>query len=179
MITTNDKLAIEVKEELRPAAVLIPVFEKDHELHVVLTKRTHTVQHHKGQICFPGGSMDKTDSNLWQTALRETHEELGIHPKHVYYIGELPKLSTPSLFEVTPFIGFLMSEAKFTPNPDEIDSIITSPLNHFRDLNNLRFEQREYFGKTYPVPFFQYQQHEIWGATGRIMLHLLEMWDLK
>lgn len=163
-------------EKLRPAAVLIPVFERDNELQLVFTKRSKSVQHHKGQICFPGGAKDQTDQNLWETALRESHEELGIDPRHVYYISELPKLSTPSLFEVTPFIGFLMNEPKFVPNPKEIERVITSPLEHFRDQNNLRFEEREYFGKIFPVPFFNYQDHEIWGATGRIMLSFLERW---
>jgi len=161
---------------LKPAAVLIPIFEKDGELHLVLTKRSQTVQHHKGQICFPGGRMDDVDQSLWHTALRETEEELGIQAAHIYYIHELPKLNTPSMFEVTPFIGFLHHHPNFAPNPHEIDSIIVVPLTHFKNQNNLRIEHREYFGKTYPVPFFNYGSYEIWGATGRIILNLLDHW---
>ncbi|MBF0107258.1 MAG: CoA pyrophosphatase [Deltaproteobacteria bacterium] len=167
---------IETIQQFCPAAVLIPFFEKNGELHLIVTKRTKTVQHHKGQICFPGGGQDQDDKTLWHTALRETCEEIGIPASQVYFIRELPKIKTPSMFEVTPFIGFIFSGLKLKPNPKEIEAILTVPFDHLRDKKNMRVEEREYLGKKHEVPFFDYQGTDIWGITGRIIVNVLGLW---
>lgn len=176
MFVDPDDIALTKNDSLQKAAVLIPILVQENELHVILTKRSETVQHHKGQICFPGGAVDDSDTSLWHTALRETHEEIGIESKLIYFIDELKRIVTPTLFEITPYIGFVTCLPELNPNPHEIDEIITVPLRHFLDRNNLRFEEREYFGKSFTVPFFAYQHHEIWGATGKIILNFLERW---
>jgi len=164
-------------EEKKAAAVLVPVFEEGNDLRLLFTKRTHTVQHHKGQICFPGGMYEEEDEHLWQTALRESHEEIGLNPGQVSFVFELPKLLTPTMFEITPFVGFIHHDFKVIPNPHEIDSVFTVPISHFRESSNLRFETREFNGKSHNIPFFTYKEHTIWGATGRIIQNLVSWWD--
>lgn len=163
--------------DLRPAGVLIPVFLKNGELNVIFTKRSNNVQHHKGQICFPGGSRETHDENLWQTATRETEEELGIDRNTIYHVGKLPSLITPTRFRITPYIGFITSEFDLKPCPVEVDSVFAAPLTHFLDHINLRFEKRVYAGKEFDVPFFRYKSHEIWGATGSILLTMVQQFS--
>lgn len=170
------RLNILPPEPLTKAAVLVPIVEHQGKFELILTRRSEKVRHHKGQISFPGGMHDPTDTNLWHTALRETHEEIGITPQGIYYVHQLPQLITPTSFDVTPFVGFLTSHPELKPNPDEIEEIIFAPLDFFKDTKNLHFEDRDYFGQKYPVPFFSYGNHSIWGATGRIILSLLESW---
>ncbi|MBF0105242.1 MAG: CoA pyrophosphatase [Deltaproteobacteria bacterium] len=167
---------IETIESFNPAAVLIPFFEDEGQLYLIFTKRSETVFHHKGQICFPGGGVESGDLSLWHTALRETHEEIGIPPSHIYFIKEIQKIRTPSMFEVTPFVGFVFPKINFNPNPNEIACVITVPFDHFMDKKNVRIEEMEYFGKKFPIPFYYYEGHEIWGATGRIIASLMEVW---
>src|SRR2546425_13341591 len=99
--------------EAAPAAVLILVQDKDGEPHVLFTERTHQVEHHKGQICFPGGACDETDDSLEATALRETFEEIGVRPEHVRIIGQLDDMVTISNFRVTPYVGLLSSPTNY------------------------------------------------------------------
>lgn len=178
MTLITRQLEADLPGKFNPAAVLLPFFEEKGKLKLIFTKRSLTVQHHKGQICFPGGGTEGLDKNLWQTALRETKEEIGIAPSQVFYISELPKLKTPSMFEVTPFIGFVFPPIKLNPNPNEIDQILTIPFDHFTDKSCLRFEELEYFNKKFPIPFFKYKKTEIWGVTGRILLNLIDLWKI-
>lgn len=161
---------------LMEAATLVPVFEQDGVTQVILTRRTDTVKHHKGQICFPGGVRDEDDLTLWHTALRETREEIGLVADMITYICTLPAVVTPTAFHVTPFVARVASTRGLVPNPDEIAEVFSVPLKHLQDPQYLRFEPREYFGQSFPVPFFRYGPHEIWGATGRMLLSLVSRW---
>ena len=165
------------QEKLKPAAVLIPVIEKEGKLHILLTKRTDKVAHHKGQICFPGGMKEDDDTSLWHTALRETAEEIGIAAHHIHYVSKLPKHITPSLFEVTPYIAFVHTLGELEPNPNEIDDIILVPIEHLLDESNVRFEKRMYFDQLCTVPFYQFENHIIWGITGIIIQHMMATWN--
>lgn len=158
------------------AAVLVPFFEEAGELKLILTKRSTQVRHHKGQICFPGGAHDPTDESLWATALREFEEELGVASAQIQYVSELAPVRTPTYFEVKPFIGFLPSDFEIKPNADEVESVLVIPAQHFRDDTQLRFEEREYFGRTFQVPFYSYESHDIWGVTGRILHKCMKLW---
>lgn len=158
------------------AAVLIPCFQEGGEDFLVLTKRTEEVLHHKGQICFPGGAKDPADVSLWETALRECQEEIGLDPRQITLVRELERQYTPTGFRVTPFIGRLERRQAFTPNPNEIDSIFSVPFSHLRDPNNVQFLKKEWQGHVFIDPHFLFEGHEIWGMTGRI---LCELFDLK
>ncbi len=117
----------------RPAAVLIPLFVREKALWTLFTKRTDTVEHHKGQISFPGGTKDATDANLWETAIRETEEEIGVPRAGVKILGALPKLVTVTDFEISPFVGAIPYPTQFAPHAGEVESIIEVPVSYLLD----------------------------------------------
>ncbi|HBF13174.1 MAG TPA: CoA pyrophosphatase [Deltaproteobacteria bacterium] len=179
-------LAEEIKDTLnhielpyipQEAAVLVPLCqtEKGHEL--LFTKRTETVATHKGQICFPGGVKDETDQTLWETALRETHEEIGMPPHQIKLIGELGKVITPTGFRITPFVASVGELTSLSPNKHEIDTIFSVSMDHLTNPVNFHLEKKTYFDVTYDDPVFTFGAHKIWGATARIVVELLEKWN--
>lgn len=157
------------------AAVLIPCVRRAGEDFLILTKRTEEVLHHKGQICFPGGTRDPGDASLWETALREAHEEIGLDPASVTAVRELGKHFTPTGFRVTPFVGRVEPPVVWRPNPLEIAEIISIPLSHLSDPVNLRLLKSTYGGKEFLDPRFAYGNHVIWGMTGRVLFEFLEL----
>jgi 8-oxo-dGTP pyrophosphatase MutT (NUDIX family) len=155
---------------MRRAAVLLPLFEDRGESHVLFTRRTDTVEHHKGQISLPGGSVDASDPDARAAALREAEEELGIPPAQVEILGALNDVYTVvSGFVITPFVGMIPHPIPLRVNPGEIAEVLTVPLSAFRDPGRLRIEERDREGQRITVYFYYHGRHEIWGATGRIM----------
>lgn len=162
---------------LRRAAVLVPLYESDGEVHLLLTRRTETVEHHKGQISFPGGAADG-DEDLRQTALRETFEEVGIPADHVELLGQLPDVEvTVSGFRVTPYVGVIPHPYPLRPSADEIEETVGVPLAIFRDPSNLRVELRERDGRRYEVYHYTHGAYDVWGATALIIKHLVDLLD--
>lgn len=160
----------------RRAAVLIPVMDIAGEPHLILTKRTETVEHHKGQISFPGGRYEEPDPDLLSTALRETQEEIALSPKSVEVWGRLDEVETVvSGFAVTPYVGFVSSAVDLHPNPIETEQIIMVPLAVFLDPANLRVEQVVHDGHARDLLFYDYPPHVIWGATARIVKKLVDL----
>lgn len=159
------------------AAVLIPLFRENGKLHVILTKRTNRVEHHKGQISFPGGSVDEEDGSLKETALREAHEEIGLLKKDVEVLGQIDDVFTvASNFIVHPFVGLIPHPYPFRINPDEVESVIQTPLELFLPNSTAhKNDAIEADGMTYYGPVFQYRGEIIWGATARIMENLFEI----
>lgn len=164
-------------ENPQEAAVLVFLDSLAGETTLLLTRRSETVEHHKGQVCFPGGVADRRDDSLWKTALRETEEETGISPPSVGFLGELGNIFTPSGFKVHPFVGFAQKEYRFCPNAGEIEEIFTVPLCHLLDLKNHHPVTRNFSGTEYQDTVYIYRNHEIWGATGRIITEMLEVWQ--
>jgi len=148
---------------------LIPMFLKSGEPYVLLTKRTSTVRHHKGQISFPGGAMDPSDESLSRTAVRETHEEIGVDPTDVQVLAELDDMVTPTQFRVTPFVGLIPYPYEFRINVDETEELIEVPWFHLVDPANRRVGTKKYMNRTYTVHYFDYHEHVIWGVTGNII----------
>ena len=156
------------------AGVLVPVFEAGGVPHLLLTKRTETVEHHKGQISFPGGRQEDLDPDLLTTALREAFEEIGLEPSSVDVWGRLDEIETVvSGFAITPYVGLVPPPVGLRPNPYEIDEIITVPLPVFLDPTNLRVEQHIRDGRPRDLLFYSYPPHVIWGATARIISGLV------
>ncbi|MFO1464739.1 MAG: CoA pyrophosphatase [bacterium] len=158
-----------------PAAVLVPLFLQNGQYHMLFTQRSMTVRDHKGQISFPGGMREPADPDLLTTALRETEEELGIKPVTVEVLGQLGELVTPTGYHITPFVGLIPQATGYRLNEEEISGIIEVPLDHLLEPQNLRLERGEFFNCQTEMPYFQYRQHVIWGATGRITRELVEL----
>jgi 8-oxo-dGTP pyrophosphatase MutT (NUDIX family) len=162
------------------AAVLIPLLCKDGEWHVLVTQRTQTVGHHKGQISFPGGACEPGDVDLRETALRETFEEVGVPLEAVEVLGALDDFQTITSFVVTPFVGVIPHPFAYRLNGDEVDTVVEVPLSFLRDPAHLRVEQREHLGNVLDVLFWDYKadQHTtytIWGATAYILKGFLDL----
>lgn len=163
---------LETGVALRRAAVLVPLFVRDGVLWVVFTRRTETVEHHPGQISFPGGVEEPEDEDLARTALRETEEELGVSPEDVRLLGALSPIVTVTDFAVAPFVGAIPQPYSFTPAESEIAEVIEAPLAALRDPAIL--ETRVLPGRDEPVLFYHHGSHVIWGATARIVADLLD-----
>ena len=158
------------------AGILVPLFMQNGELSVVLTQRTEEVEHHKGQVSFPGGTMDRIDATIIDTTLREAGEEIGLPRSSVEIIGVLNDFCTPSGFCITPVVGFLPIIPSFMLNKAEVSGIFNVPLSFFLDPRNERVEELNRSGKNMRVYFYSYGKYEIWGATAeilRIFLHAL------
>jgi 8-oxo-dGTP pyrophosphatase MutT (NUDIX family) len=158
---------------LRKAAVLILLYLKDERLHLLFTKRTSIVEHHKGQISFPGGSADERDTTLVQTALRETFEEIGLDTSGVEILGMYHDQWTPTGFCISPVIGYLATLPNLSPNRHEVEEIIEIPVSFFLDPANERVEVRHRSGMPIEVYFYRYEGHEVWGATAAIVRSFL------
>ena len=161
---------------LKPAAVLLPLYRKGDKYYLLFTKRTETMEYHKGQICFPGGAQNKSDSDLKQTALRETYEEIGVHPEDVEILGMLDKMGTlTSNFLVTPFVGIIPHPYKFRINKSEIEELIEIPLSSLAEKESYRGENYVVDGVARVGGIFEYKGKTIWGATARILKQFLEL----
>ncbi len=160
---------------LRKAAVLMPVYEGGDGLHILLTRRSEEMPHHKGQIAFPGGCQHLDDPSLRATALREAEEEVGLKSGDVEILGELDDTVTATTnFVVTPFVGFIPHPYPFRVNPNEIVELIPIPVSLLCDPSVFREELLEQDGAKIPVYFYMVGSHVIWGLTARILKQFLE-----
>ena len=159
----------------RRAAILIPLVPKNGELHILLTVRTDEVETHKGQVSCLGGMMDKTDTDLTQTALRETEEELGISREHFEILGISDDQATPTKFIITPVVGYLRDYPKMHINRNEVADVFDVPLSVFLEKKHGSTQKHEFQGKQYDVWYFQHGKHLIWGATAMILVNFAEI----
>jgi 8-oxo-dGTP pyrophosphatase MutT (NUDIX family) len=158
--------------KLTPAGVLIPVIERGRELSVLLTQRSAELKHHAGQISFPGGRMEEHDEDVAMTALRETHEEVGIEPQHVSVIGYLGPMPTITGYAVTPVVGLVSDVAELVIDRSEVEFAFEVPLEFLLDAGNDRRVERQFQGRAIPMVEFHYEQRRIWGATAHMVLLL-------
>jgi 8-oxo-dGTP pyrophosphatase MutT (NUDIX family) len=174
-LQAREPQVIEDKERLsRHAAVLIPMFKQDDDYRVLFTKRTNTVEAHKGQISFPGGRVDERDGSLLETALREAYEEIGLLSKDVMVLGRTDDMRTvASNYIVHPFVGFIPHPYSFEINTDEVAKLISVPLEIFLDGSStipVDYQENIYHGLAYT-----YEGEVIWGATARIIDNLVDI----
>lgn len=170
------------KKEILPrrsfivAAVLVPIYRDDGIPHVLLTKRSDQVEHHKGEISFPGGKLDDTDPDLLSCALRETAEEVGVKPEDVDILGELDDFYTVATnFLVVPFVGTIPYPYDFRPSAREIEEVIGVPLGIFFDPGRMAEQTMVFRGQSIQVISYQWRDYIIWGATARILKHFTEV----
>ncbi len=157
------------------AGVLLPLFCKDGSYHILFTRRTDKVKRHKGEISFPGGIYDASDSDLSATALREAHEEVGLKPQDVQLLGALDEVMTLTDFIVSPFVGLIPFPYTFVPSVEEIEEIIILPLAGFLKEGVLSEEDWQYQDKTATVYTYHCGRHIIWGATAKILRQFLNL----
>lgn len=159
----------------RPAAVLIPLFFKNRQAHLLFTKRTSKVATHKGQISFPGGSKDDTDPDLKFTALRETEEEVGIFSYDIKVLGMTDIFLTNTDFLVTPFAGWFNYPYDFNINKDEIERLIEVPLAHLLQEEVFSIRPVERDGVKWNVHYYNFNGDIIWGVTGFLLSNFLSI----
>ena len=158
---------------LRSAAVLVPIIERAGGLSVLFTQRTEHLAQHAGQISFPGGGVEAADADIIATALRETHEEIGVPSALVQPFGYLDCFETISSYCVTPVVGTLAAAYSATLDPHEVAEVFEVPLDFFLDPANLRRRRIEWRGRPRDIFEFPYNGRNIWGATAAMLLNLV------
>ena len=159
----------------RPAAVLILIYPIDETPHLVLTRRTETVQTHKGQISLPGGSHEGQET-LVQTALREANEELAVATTGLDVLGTLTPLYVGvSDFLITPVVAIASHRPDFFPDPVEVVEVIEAPLAQLVDPAIRVEEDWQIRGVTVRVPFFAIGPNKVWGATAMILAEFVAL----
>lgn len=171
----NPGLSALFAQDQRPAAVLILLVDRPEGMTVLLTKRPETLRVHAGQISFPGGQKEPQDDGPVETALRETHEEIGLDPAVVEIVGYLPEYRTRTGFAVAPVVGFIKPPFTLSPNAAEVERIIEVPLDHFLNPDNCRVGEKEFSGHTARFYSFEYGGDMIWGATAGMLRGLREV----
>jgi len=159
------------------SAVLVPLYAVDGRYHVLFTKRSEHVEYHKAQISFPGGAEDPGDADLLFTALRETHEEIGVHPDHIEVIGQLDDFVTITNFRVRPYVGLITrSPYEFAFDEREVAELLSVPVAHLSDPANCIDEVRHLEGRgEVLMRSYAWGEHVIWGATAMMLRHFLEL----
>jgi 8-oxo-dGTP pyrophosphatase MutT (NUDIX family) len=171
-LAARERSAIEPTEGQRHAAVLVPLYVRAGALWVLLTRRTESVERHRGQIAFPGGGQEDEDDTLYRTALRETEEEIGVAPRDVRYLGALSALTTVTDYYIEPYVAAIPHPYPFRLQESEIAGLVEVPLAAVLDPRAL--ETRALPGREEPVLFYHYREQVIWGATARMLKELLD-----
>lgn len=161
----------------RKAAVMMLFYPKNDQTHLVLILRNSYSGVHSSQIAFPGGKVELDDESLAHTALRETHEEIGIHPDQIKVIKAFTEIYIPpSNFLVAPFLGISHTELTFTEQIEEVAGIIELPLNELLKDETVVIRQMDTsYGENIDVPTFKIEEHFVWGATAMMLSELKEV----
>lgn len=159
-----------VKGDLTPAGVLIPLVERKTTVSVLLTQRAAELKHHAAQVSFPGGRMEAQDESVEMTALRETHEEVGIAPEQVSILGYLSTMPTITGYAVTPVVGLLRGEPTLAIDHSEVEYAFEVPLSFLLDSSNDVLVEREFRGAKVPMIEFHWENERIWGVTAMMIL---------
>ena len=166
---------VEVTDEEREAAVLAPVVTRDDGAGLLFTKRADHLGEHPGQMSFPGGGREPSDADLEATAKREGREEIGLRPPEVDVIGRLDDIRTITSYAVRPFVARI-PDREYTPDEREVAEIAVLPVSALTDLDNYESERRDHphYGEI-RIHFFRVDGYTVWGATGRMLVQLLEL----
>lgn len=162
------------ESDLRCAAVLVPLVWQDEEWHLLYTRRTATLQSHKGQVSFPGGACDDGETTPEQTALREADEEIGLTPGDITILGRLSDMITVSYFQVTPVVGVVRWPVVFKVGEAEVARVFTIPLGWLANpANRWQFERSDSPRRL--IAYHPYDSELLWGATARITVDFLSV----
>jgi 8-oxo-dGTP pyrophosphatase MutT (NUDIX family) len=167
------KADLAAMEPPRPAAVLVPIVLRD-ELTVLLTQRTDTLASHPGQIAFPGGRIDSTDADARAAALREAHEEIGLHESAIETLGYLDGYRTGTGFHVTPVVALIKPSFALVLAAGEVADAFEVPLSFLMDQANHQQHERAWRGRTRTFWAMPYGERYIWGATAGMLKNLYD-----
>lgn len=159
---------------LRPAGVLVPLMQGAEGLSILLTQRARHLKTHAAQASFPGGRMEPHDTDVRATALRETHEEVGVAPEQVEVIGYLRSMPTITGFAVTPVVGLVSRDVELVIDRTEVDYTFELPLDFLLNESNDRLVDREWEGRRFRLKEFHYGGERVWGATAYMLLAFRE-----
>jgi 8-oxo-dGTP pyrophosphatase MutT (NUDIX family) len=161
--------------KLRPAAVLIPLVDRDDGLNVLLTYRSADLEHHAGQISFPGGRLEASDVDAESGALRETEEEIGLGREFIDVLGRLPDHVIVSGYQVTPVVGLVRPGFSLRLDPTEVAGTFEAPLQHLFDPGTHLSRKYRVGDEEFEAFDLPWQEHNIWGATAGMLLTLRQL----
>jgi 8-oxo-dGTP pyrophosphatase MutT (NUDIX family) len=164
-----------VADAERQAAVIAPVLARDGTPHLLFTKRADHLGEHPGQMSFPGGGREPSDADLTATALREAHEEIGLDPTEAEIVGRLDDIETVTSYSVRPFVA-RVPDRTYSPDEREVAEIVVLSVADLMDRGNYESERRDHphYGDI-RLHFFHVDGYTVWGATGRMLVQLLEL----
>jgi len=170
----TDRDARAVGDQPRDAAVLAPVIERDGGHHLLFIERSEELGEHPGQMSFPGGGVEPGDADLEATALREAEEEIGLDPAEATIVGRLHDIRTVTRYAVSPFVGTI-PDREYHPDGVEAIEVAVLPVADLTDAECYEYERRDHpkHGEIV-VHYFRVDGYTVWGATGRILVDLLE-----
>jgi 8-oxo-dGTP pyrophosphatase MutT (NUDIX family) len=160
---------------LTPAAVLVPLIDRNDGLSVLLTQRTAHLSAHAGQISFPGGRTEEGDADAVAAALRETEEEVGLPRDYVTVVGRLDTYLTGTGFEIIPIVGIVRTPFPIEIDPFEVAEVFEVPLSYILDPSNHRRTVRQFEARSHSFFVLPYQGRNIWGATAGMLVNLAEV----
>jgi 8-oxo-dGTP pyrophosphatase MutT (NUDIX family) len=165
------------RSDLVSAAVLVPITDRDGRPHLVFTKKSDGVPHHKGQFSFPGGVVEQRDASRVEAALREAWEEIRLPAEAVEVLGLLDDTETrATAFIITPVVGIVTERVELVPDGREIERVIEVPLDTLADPGIFRAETWTRGGESHEVYFYQVSPDDVvWGATARIVKQFLDL----
>lgn len=170
LATSDDALDL-TRGPLVSAAVLVPIVHGSRP-GVLLTKRSAQLKSHGGQVAFPGGRVEETDTSIEAAALREAEEEIGLHAGHVELVGRLPDYLTGSGFRIAPVLALLQDNLALTPSEAEVEAIFTLPMSVLLDPAAPQRRRAQFRGRMREFWVWPHPDHYIWGATAAILVHL-------
>jgi 8-oxo-dGTP pyrophosphatase MutT (NUDIX family) len=163
------------EENYMPAAVMVLIYLKNGEYSILLNKRSELVEHHKGEMSFPGGAKDPVDNDFLDTALRETEEEMGISKSDITVLGRLDDVITRSNFIVKVYVGTIEYPYQFNPSIEEIAEVVEIPISNLLSSDNHSIETR-WDGKNFnDVITYAFQNYLVYGATAIILAQFLDI----
>jgi 8-oxo-dGTP pyrophosphatase MutT (NUDIX family) len=159
----------------RPSAVLIGLFQSARGVEVILTRRSHQLTNHRGEISFPGGRLDEGETVI-AAALREMQEEIGINPSEARVIAELSAISTVvSNSHIVPIVARFDMKPKMQPMNSEVDRVFTVPISELIRNDTYSQEHWKFPGRELQITLFYLDDETIWGATARMLLQVLNL----
>ena len=160
------------KSDLPKAAVLIALTDEENP-EVIYTLRSNKVSSHQGEVSFPGGMQEESDTSLIITALRESEEEIGLPQNYVKILGSLDTMVSRFNISVTPFVGVILGDVELNTSSEEIEACFKVPLSFLLKDKRYRNDEVNRSGETFYMPAYKYSSYVIWGLTAMIRVNFL------